>query len=211
MKKKYTKKQITEAIAYWEKQLKMMNEETEDDIMGIIDKYANDKDAAEQKQTNSKLNKFLQNCKSILEKCPKLQRIRPIVMKLFEKKLVRYYDTGKRFGDLGKHNFHYSYNQFTTDSWFHEPGFSSGHDAKAMFGCAGGGASGNSVYVDIDNGLFGVTKSKMMSADEFAEQTTSSGKPYYLDYDITSKVQEIADEIDNYVKMVEDYVRSLRK
>lgn len=26
MKKKYTKKQITEAIAYWEKQLKLMNE-----------------------------------------------------------------------------------------------------------------------------------------------------------------------------------------
>lgn len=26
MKKTYTKKQITEAIAYWEKQLKMMNE-----------------------------------------------------------------------------------------------------------------------------------------------------------------------------------------
>ena len=72
MKKKYTKKQITEAIAYWEKQLKMMNEETEDDIMGIIDKYANDKDAAEQRQTNSKLNKLLPNCKSILEKCPQL-------------------------------------------------------------------------------------------------------------------------------------------
>ena len=36
----------------------MMNEETED--------------AAEQRQTNSKLNKFLQNCKSILDKCPKL-------------------------------------------------------------------------------------------------------------------------------------------
>ena len=27
MKKQYTKKQITEAIAYWEKQLKMMNED----------------------------------------------------------------------------------------------------------------------------------------------------------------------------------------
>ena len=27
MKKKYTKKQITEAIAYWEKQLNMMNED----------------------------------------------------------------------------------------------------------------------------------------------------------------------------------------
>lgn len=211
MKKTYTKKQITEAIAYWEKQLKLMNEETEDDLMGIIDSYADDKDAAEQRLTNSKLSKFLQNCKSILEKCPELQRIRPVVMKLFERKLVRYCDTGKRFGSLGERSFHYCYNQFTTNGWFHEPGFSSGRDAKAVFGCEGGGASGNSVYIDIDNGLFGVTKKEMMSADEFAEQTTSSGKPYYLDYDIASKVQEIADGIDSYVKMVEDYVRSLRK
>ena len=30
MKKKYTKKQITEAIAYWEKQLKLMNESSSD-------------------------------------------------------------------------------------------------------------------------------------------------------------------------------------
>ena len=211
MKKQYTRKQIVEAISYWKKQLKLMNEETEDDLMGIIDGYADSRDAAEQRQTNSKLDKFLQNCKSILEQCPKLQRIRPIVMKLFERNLVRYCDTGKRFGDLGKYSFHYCYNQFTTDGWFHEPGFSSKRDAKAMFGCEGGGASGNSVYVDIDNGLFGVTKNEMMPADEFAEQTTSRGKPYYLDYDIASKVQEIADGIDSYVKMVEDYVRSLRK
>lgn len=30
MKKKYTKKQITEAIAYWQKQLKTMNESSSD-------------------------------------------------------------------------------------------------------------------------------------------------------------------------------------
>ena len=29
MKKKYTKKQIQEAISYWKKQLKMMNESTD--------------------------------------------------------------------------------------------------------------------------------------------------------------------------------------
>ena len=32
MKKKYTKKQITEAIAYWKKQLKKMNESTSQEI-----------------------------------------------------------------------------------------------------------------------------------------------------------------------------------
>ena len=30
MKKKYTKKQITEAVAYWQKKLKMMNESSSD-------------------------------------------------------------------------------------------------------------------------------------------------------------------------------------
>ena len=30
MKKQYTKRQITEAIAYWEKQLKLMNESSSD-------------------------------------------------------------------------------------------------------------------------------------------------------------------------------------
>ena len=33
MKKKYTRKQITEAIAYWEKQLHKMNESTENVVV----------------------------------------------------------------------------------------------------------------------------------------------------------------------------------
>lgn len=37
MKKKYTRKQITEAIAYWEKQLKMMNESDTPNASGTFD------------------------------------------------------------------------------------------------------------------------------------------------------------------------------
>ena len=41
MKKIYTKKQITEAIAYWKKQLKAMDESSgsqADDVQGLFDK-----------------------------------------------------------------------------------------------------------------------------------------------------------------------------
>ena len=36
MKKKYTKKQITEAIAFWEKQLKMMNESNQEAQLNTV-------------------------------------------------------------------------------------------------------------------------------------------------------------------------------
>ena len=44
MKKQYTKKQITEAIAYWKKQLKCMNESNviKDDVRKNLDKVIDD-------------------------------------------------------------------------------------------------------------------------------------------------------------------------
>lgn len=42
MKKQYTKKQITEAIAYWEKQLKLMNESVPQEYGFGPDPYASD-------------------------------------------------------------------------------------------------------------------------------------------------------------------------
>ena len=43
MKKQYTKKQITEAIAYWQKQLKMMNESAQFNsyVQRVLDAFAN--------------------------------------------------------------------------------------------------------------------------------------------------------------------------
>ena len=41
MKKKYTKKQITEAIAYWKKQLKMMNEDANGYMFKLKTPYYN--------------------------------------------------------------------------------------------------------------------------------------------------------------------------
>jgi len=43
MKKQYTKKQITEAIAYWEKQLKRLNEsDNYDELNRLLDKSKKD-------------------------------------------------------------------------------------------------------------------------------------------------------------------------
>ena len=56
MKKQYTKKQITEAIAYWKKQLKMMNESATagSKLYQVVWKFSNAADNPELKLYTSK-------------------------------------------------------------------------------------------------------------------------------------------------------------
>ena len=183
MKKIYTKKQIVEAIAYWEKLLKLGN------YRRICEKAYNFKDLKDQ-------------CDQIVKLLPKLRKARQTVTDLFKRGKVKFSDTGRRSWQH-RRDFYYPYNKFITDGWFHNPGFNGTRDR--LFGIEGGGASGSSLYVDIDTGEFTIRDDgeDLAAPDVFAEKTDSRGRPFREDWDITHHADRLVNEIGKYVEMVE--------
>ena len=145
----------------------------------------------------------------------KIRDIRPVVKRLFEERLVKY------------NGFANSQNDFVSDGISHGIGFMrcKGYGVAnfALFGIEGGGAWYDSVCVNIDSGYWGHDSAggfdfkEFMPLEDFIEHCGHTRyenyrpikEPNYLGAPIRGKVQGIADSIDRYVAMVEDYVRRI--
>lgn len=184
MKKTYTKKQITEAIAYWKKQLRAGN------YKSICEKAYQNIDLRD-------------SCNQIIKLLPKLRKAHQLVTDLFKHGKVKYTDIGGKY--QYKKDFYHYYNKFKTNGWFHNLGFNRIKDR--LFGIEGGGADGGSLYVDIDTGKFTVHDDgkDLAEVDNFVEKTFTNRhrRSFSEDWNITYKADRLVNEIDSYVKMVE--------
>lgn len=146
----------------------------------------------------------------------KIRDIRPVVKRLFEERLVKYY------------GFANSENDFVSDGIGHGVGFMrcKGYEVANfdLFGIEGGGVWYDSVCVNIDSGYWGHDSSGGTAFKEFMPLEDFIGhcghmrydrwyrpikEPNYMGEEIRVKVQNMAKCIDKYVDRVENYVRRI--
>lgn len=178
---------------------------TPKEMMDSVRKYVDNKNKAV--QTTAEINKtnMIDDCNRVVAQLYKLRDIRPVVSMLFENGLVK-----------GHGTFNHSFD-FLTDGIEHGLGFVRENNINfSIFGIAGGGAWGHSVFVDIDSGLFSCDTKvyNFISAEEFTTQTHIAYRNYcpydrfnYDDIEIREKVKSIAGGIDKYVAEVEEFVK----
>lgn len=146
----------------------------------------------------------------------KIRDIRPVVKRLFEERLVKY------------NGFANSQNDFVSDGISHGIGFMrcKGYGVANfdLFGIEGGGVWYDSVCVNIDSGYWGHDSAggydfkAFMPLEDFIEHCghirydgwcRRIAEPNYMGAEIRGKVLGIANNIDKYVDMVENYVRRI--
>lgn len=138
-----------------------------------------------------KCTEMHKNIDTIVAALPRLREIQPVVCALANNNLIPK-DTLKCF---------------FTEGIDHRTGFSS-KDAK-LFGRCGGGADGQSVFVNLDTGLFRVCgwfledKSDDMEVDDLVENL-------YDDHNVFTHIKRIAETIDSYIENVEKFVEGLK-
>lgn len=144
-----------------------------DEMMQRLDTVIQKNAEARRAKENDDFSKFLKNLQIISIRIDDIRQLWPIVVKLYKA-----YPNFKR-------------DMFLTDGFYHHVGFT--NNGK-YFGCEGGGCSGSSFYVKLDDGLFYSERSGCaMNADEFATE-------HCKDNDIRSKAERVANGLDDYIK-----------
>ena len=135
--------------------------------------------AARVRDMNSKKDFIRTNAKAIAVQLDAIRAVAPAVYEL--------YNSGMK----------HSIENLFTEGWYHRLGFSDRR--KNAIGCCGGGASGNSLFVDFETGEFIVSgwyceKGKeTLTADELAEE-------YWNDYDVRDKIETIATGLTEFAE-----------